>query len=48
VLIKRHAEVVVDDEVVLPEFQKHCRVILILYEDKFENSSKVTLFTNTS
>ncbi|AQK92748.1 Core-2/I-branching beta-16-N-acetylglucosaminyltransferase family protein [Zea mays] len=25
VLIKKHAEVVVDDEVVLPEFQKHCR-----------------------
>jgi len=25
VLIKRHAEVVVEDEVVLPEFQKHCR-----------------------
>ncbi|XP_062179679.1 glycosyltransferase BC10-like isoform X2 [Phragmites australis] len=24
-LIKKHAEVVVDDEVVLPEFQKHCR-----------------------
>lgn len=25
VLIKKHAEVLVDDEVVLPEFQKHCR-----------------------
>uniref|UniRef100_A0A0D9WDA0 Uncharacterized protein n=1 Tax=Leersia perrieri TaxID=77586 RepID=A0A0D9WDA0_9ORYZ len=25
VLIKKHAEVVVEDDVVLPEFQKHCR-----------------------
>jgi hypothetical protein len=26
VLIKKHAEVVVYDDVVLPEFKKHCRV----------------------
>lgn len=26
VLTRKHAEVVVEDEEVLPEFQKHCRV----------------------
>jgi len=31
VLIKRHAEVVVEDEVVLPEFQKHCRVYILIF-----------------
>jgi hypothetical protein len=31
VLIKKHAEVVVDDEVVLPEFQKHCRVYILIF-----------------
>jgi hypothetical protein len=29
VLIRKHAEVVVSDEVVLSEFQKHCRVIFV-------------------